>query len=151
MNWGSSVRRLKVRGSQAGPSGPPARRAMDARQSFTVSKFSQGNWFSSTLGLSWLSLLRGQAGTAGQGRWWLPGPGGLGGASPVVLEVREVVEDVGVRLALGEGEARVGEVAEHLLDVRVDPEGAGAGLRSHCAHPPSSGALGPWQPRIPNL
>ena len=44
--------------------------------------------------------------------------------------MREVVEDIGFRLALGEGEARVGEVAEHLLDVRVDP--AGEGLRSHC-------------------
>lgn len=49
-------------------------------------------------------------------------PGGAGG-SPVVLEVGEVVENVGVRLALGEGEAWVGEVAEHLLDVRVDPAG----------------------------
>lgn len=57
------------------------------------------------------------------------GPARLRGASPVVLEVREVVEDVGVLLALGEGEARVGEVVEHLLHVRVDPAGQG-GLRS---------------------
>lgn len=131
MNWGSSVRRLKVRGSQAGPSGPPARRAMEARQSFTVRRLSQGNWFSSTWGRSWLSFLQGQ-GRCSQLRVARAsgaslGSPRLGGGSPVVLEVREVIEDVGVRFVLGEGEAWVGEVAEHLLDVRVDPAGE-AGL-----------------------
>lgn len=77
------------------------------------------------------------AGMEGLGRGWArEGWGGqreprdAGRRPPVVLEVREVVEDVGVRLALGEGEARVSEVAEHLLHVRVDPgEGAGPGSR----------------------
>lgn len=140
-----------MRGSQAGPSGPPARRAMEARQSFTVSRFSQGNWFSSTWGLSWLSLLQGRAGDWLSGPPGPPGPAGLGGASPVVLEVREVVEDVGVRLALGEGEARVGEVVEYLLHVRVDPAGRG-GLRSDSLRGPArllSG--GATQTLVPHL
>lgn len=62
--------------------------------------------------------------------------------------MREVVEDIGFCLALGEGEARVGEVAEHLLDVRVDP--AGEGLRSHCLHiHPVVGPSDPGNPGSP--
>lgn len=38
----------------------------------------------------------------------------------VVLEVREMEVDVGVSLAVSEGEARVREVAEHLLHIAVD-------------------------------
>lgn len=58
MNWGNSVWRLKVRGNHLGPSGPPARLEMDARQSLTVRRASQGNWFSITSGLSSLSFLK---------------------------------------------------------------------------------------------
>lgn len=39
---------------------------------------------------------------------------------PIVLEVREVVEDVRIGLAFSKGETWVGEVAEHLLHVSVD-------------------------------
>lgn len=62
-------------------------------------------------------------------------PGLAGGCSPIVLEVGEVVEDVRVRLALGEGEARVCQVPEHLLDVCVDPAGR-VGLSQPCPPTP---------------
>lgn len=58
INCGSSVWRLKVRGSHFGPSEPPTRLEMEARQSFTVKRFSHGNWFSITWGLSSLSFLQ---------------------------------------------------------------------------------------------
>lgn len=75
-----------------------------------------------------------------------PGWRGAEGGSPVVLEVGKVVENVRVRLALGKGEAWVGEVAEHLLNVRVDPVGrsrAEPGPRLCSPHPCHLGAPRP--------
>lgn len=57
INCGSSVFRLKVRGSHFGPSAPSTLREIDARQSLTVKRFSHGNWLTRTWGLSVLNVL----------------------------------------------------------------------------------------------
>lgn len=72
-----------------------------------------------------------------QGALWPVTEPRLGDGSPVILEVREVVEDVSVCLVLSEGEAGVSEVAEHLLDVRVDPAGRGRPGVRHQAQMPA--------------
>lgn len=134
MNWGSSVWRLKVRGNHLGPSGPPARLDMDARQSLTVRRFSHGNWFSITSGLSSLSFLqnkgavkvgRGKArkafGNTYRGKkrkeFLLSGKE----LQPIIFEVWEVVEDVCFCLLVREYETGMCQAVEDLLDVCEHP------------------------------
>lgn len=132
MNWGSSVWRLNVRGNHLGPSGPPTRLDMDARQSLTVTRFSHGNWLSITSGLSSLSFLQNRVFVG-----WRKKGGAclweqffiaareflLSGEQlqPVIFEVWEVVEDVCFSLVVCEHKSGVCQAVEDLLNVCENP------------------------------
>ena len=132
MNWGNSVWRLKVRGNHLGPSGPPARLEMDARQSLTVRRFSHGNWFSITSGLSSLSFLqnrevvgwRRKVGEASGNTVFIAKKACvLSGEQlqPIIFEVWEVVEDVCFSLVVCEYKTGMCQVVEDLLNVCENP------------------------------